>query len=135
MFRINVNVTLFDLKDQLNRRLNNHDTRKVVSIESCCSSINLDECVWFTNIQLLKVDDDVRIIFSISILGTDLIRRCLNQLCSNLISPKYLMKTCMIKCNEINNVAFIILFVYNQYFLIYIDKLLLIYYIIEFDLI
>lgn len=35
LFRINVDVTLCDLKDQLNGLLNNRDTRRLVPFEYC----------------------------------------------------------------------------------------------------
>lgn len=50
LFRINVDVILFDLKDrldQINDRFNHRDTIMMVSVKYCRSSIDSDGSVWF----------------------------------------------------------------------------------------
>jgi hypothetical protein len=69
LFRIHVDVTLADLKqqlDQLNRHLNGHrDTRRVTHIEYRRPSVMEDgRVVSFTN-MVLRTDEDVRSMFSI----------------------------------------------------------------------
>lgn len=64
LFRINVNVTLTGLKDQLNLCLNHHDTRRMISVDYHHLSIGNDESVCFTIMQL-ENDSKVRIMFSI----------------------------------------------------------------------
>jgi len=50
-FRVQVDVMLLDLKDQLNQinhRLNHKDTRRVDNVEYFPPSTNSDGSVWFT---------------------------------------------------------------------------------------
>ncbi|MCH80629.1 hypothetical protein A2U01_0001399, partial [Trifolium medium] len=60
LFRIHVDVTMADLKhqmDQLNDRLNCRDARRVVSVEYRRLSICSDGCVLFTNMKLQNDGD------------------------------------------------------------------------------
>jgi len=67
MFRVNVGVTLSDLKKQLdwiNGRLNHDDTRMVVSVKYRRPLIDPNGHIQFTQMKLQN-DDDVRTMFSI----------------------------------------------------------------------
>jgi len=67
LIKINVDVTLSNLKDQLNQMngcLNYGDTRMVASFEYHCQSIGSNGCVRFTNMKLLNIDDE-RTMFAI----------------------------------------------------------------------
>lgn len=60
LFRINVNVTTYNLKDQLdrlNRLINHHNKRWLVNVEYLRSSTDTNGCVWFTNVQLQNNND------------------------------------------------------------------------------
>jgi hypothetical protein len=62
MFKVWVDVMLLDLKDklnQINRRLNHKDTRRMDNVEYRRPSTDSDESVQFTQMKL-KNDDDVR---------------------------------------------------------------------------
>jgi hypothetical protein len=67
MFRIHMDITLCDLKDQLEQIdycLNRGYTRRVNNVKYPCMSIDSYECVQFIHMKLHN-DDDVRIIFFI----------------------------------------------------------------------
>ncbi|KEH23138.1 hypothetical protein MTR_7g066930 [Medicago truncatula] len=51
LFRVHVDVTLSNLKDQLDQiksRLNQRERRRVDNVEYCQSSIDSDGSTWFT---------------------------------------------------------------------------------------
>ena len=67
LYRVQVNVTLKDLKDQLNqinRRLNHRDSKRVEDVEYQCLSIDSVGRLMFSRMMLTN-DDDVRSMFSI----------------------------------------------------------------------
>jgi len=67
LFRIRNDVTLSELKDQLNqinRQLNHRDTRRVVGAEYRCPLSDSAGSPWFNRMKLTN-EDDVRTMFSI----------------------------------------------------------------------
>ncbi|MCI14760.1 hypothetical protein A2U01_0035892, partial [Trifolium medium] len=55
LFRINVDVTMCDMKHQLkhlNGPLNCHDARRVLDVEYCSPSVGSNRRVSFTNMKL-----------------------------------------------------------------------------------
>ncbi|MCI43227.1 hypothetical protein A2U01_0064464 [Trifolium medium] len=57
LFRIKVDVTLYNLKHQLNGHLNYGDTMTEASVEYLLPSVDSDERVRFTNMKLQYVND------------------------------------------------------------------------------
>jgi hypothetical protein len=67
LFRINVDVTMCNLKhqlDELNGRLNYRDARRVASVQHCRLLIGSDRRIRFTNMKLQN-EDNVRTMCSI----------------------------------------------------------------------
>ena len=59
MFRVYVDITLAALKcqlDQINDQFNHKDIRRMDIVYYCCSSIDSDECVPFTQVKELNTN-------------------------------------------------------------------------------
>ncbi|KAK2404898.1 hypothetical protein QL285_054200 [Trifolium repens] len=112
LFRIDVDVTLGDLRHQLtqlNGHVNHRGQRKVTDVEYCRPSVCSDGTVLFTSMKL-QTDGDVRTMFSIfsqfmtkgSIELEARLVRSVESICSNLIRPRTFdeIAACMIQPGE-----------------------------------
>ncbi|KAK2390602.1 hypothetical protein QL285_064125 [Trifolium repens] len=112
LFRIHVDVTQGDLKQQLtqlNGHVNHRDQRRVTDVEYRRPSVCSDGTVLFTSMKL-QTDGDVRTMFSIFSqfmakgpieLEAKLVRS-VESICSNLIRPRTFdeIAACMIQPGE-----------------------------------